>query len=77
MYMYTTPFDHAHLSVKKRLLQCSSIGSCKTSCPLSRVKRCPLFRGSFCISYNIIGRSAGAWVRGLLDGGVRYSECPL
>jgi hypothetical protein len=63
------------LSGIRDLLQCTSIGSCKSSCPLSRVKRCPLFGGSDCISY--IGRSASAKARRPLDGGVRYLECPL
>ena len=33
-----------------KLLQCASIVSCKSSCPLSGVKRCPIFEGSVCIS---------------------------
>ena len=57
------------------LSQCMSISMCKSSCPLSGVKRCPLFRGSVYISY--IGGSAGAKARCPLDGGVRYLECPL
>ena len=73
--MYSTPFDPAHLSFKRVFLQCTSIDSCKTSCLLSGVKRCPLFGGSIYISY--IGRSAGAWVRCPLDGSVHYSECLL
>ena len=72
---YATPCDYTPLSVIRGLLQCTSIGSCKSSCPLSGVKRCPLFGGSVYISY--IGRSAGAKARRPLDGGVRYLECPL
>jgi hypothetical protein len=59
----------------KRFITMASISSCKSFCPLSGVKRCPLFGGSGCISY--IGRSAGAKARRPLDGGVRYLECPL
>ena len=43
------------------------ISSCKSSCPLSRVKRCLLFGGSDYISY--IERSAGAKARCPLDRG--------
>ena len=71
---YATPCDHAPLFVIRGLLQCTSISSCKSSCPLSEVKRCPRL-GSVYISY--IGRSAGAKARRPLDGGVRYLECPL
>ena len=55
-------------------MQCASISSCKYSCPLSVVKRGPLFGGSVYISY--IGL-AGAKVRCPLDGGVRDLECLL
>ena len=58
------------------VLQCASISLCKSSCPLSRVKRCPLFEGSVYISYNI-GGLADAKARCPLDRGVRYLECPL
>jgi hypothetical protein len=60
------------LSGIRGLLQCGSISSCKSSCPLSGVtcKRCPLFGGSGCISY--IGRSVGAKARRPLGGGVPY-----
>ena len=51
--------SHAPLSVIGGLFQCASISWCKSSCPLSGVKRCPLFRGSVYVSY--IGGSAGAW----------------
>ena len=66
--LYATTFVHAPLSVKRGLLQCTRISSVKTSCPLSGVKRCPLFRGSVYINY--IGRSASAWVGCPLDGDV-------
>ena len=66
---------HAPLSGIRGLLQCASTTWCK-SCPLSGVKRCPLFGGSVCISY--IGGSAGTKARRcLLDGGVCYLECLL
>ena len=63
------PLDHTPLSVKRGLLQCTTIGSCKTSCPLFGVKRCPLFGGSVCISYSKIG-----WCMGQMS--VRR-KCPL
>ena len=68
---------HAPLSGIRSLLQCASTTWCiaKSSCPLSGVKRCPLFGGSVCISY--IGGSVGAKARCPLDRGVRYVECPL
>ena len=66
--LYAVPFDHALLFVKRGLLQCTSTISCKTSCLLSGVKRCPLFRFIFVIT---IGGLAGAWVRCSLDGDVR------
>ena len=70
--LYATIFVHAPLSVKRGLLQCTSIGSVKTSCLLSGVKKCPLFGGLIYISY--IGRSASAWVRCPLDGDVLLFE---
>ena len=47
---------HAPLSVTGGLLQRASISWCKSSCLLSRTKRCLLFGGSVYISY--IGGSA-------------------
>ena len=66
---------HAPLSGIGGLLQCASISSCKSSCPLSEVKKCLLFEGSVYISY--IGGLAGAKARCPLDRGVCYLECPL
>ena len=66
---------HAPLSGIRGLLQCASITWCKSSCPLSGVKRCLLFGDSVYISY--IGGSASAKARCPLDRGVRYLECPL
>ena len=66
---------HAPVSGKGGFFQCVSISSCKSSRPLSGVKRCPLFGGSVYISY--IGGLAGAKARCLLDRGVCYLECPL
>ena len=66
---------HTPLSDIRGLLQQASITWCKSSCPLSGVKRCPLFGGSVYISY--IGGSASAKARCPLDGGVHYLECPL
>ena len=59
---------HAPLSGIRGLLQCM-ITWCKSSCPLSGVKRCPLFGGS-----GYIGGSASAKVRcGIRrPGDVRY-----
>ena len=65
----------APLSGIRGLLQCASTTWCKSSCPLSGVKRCPLFGGSVCISY--IGGSASAKARCSLDGSVHYLECQL
>ena len=64
--------SHAPLFVIGGLFQCASISWCKSSCPLSGVKRCTLFGGSVYISY--IGGSAGAWAICPLGGGVRYLE---
>ena len=62
---------HSPLSGIRGLLQCASTTWCKSSCPLSGVKRCPLFGDSVCI-----GGLASAKARCSLDGGVRYLECP-
>ena len=60
---------HAPLSCISGLLQCASTTWCKSSYPLSGVKRCPLIGGSVCISS--IGESASAKARYPLDGDVR------
>ena len=64
---------HAPLSGMGGLFQCASICSCKSFCPLSGVKRYPLFGGSDFI----IGGSASAKARCPLDSGVHYLKCPL
>ena len=68
------PCDHAPLSVIRGLLLCTSISLCK-SCPLSGVKRCPLFGGSLYTSY--IGRLAGAKARlpEIMEPGLEWVEC--
>lgn len=40
------PVDHAPLSAIRGILQCTSISSCKSSFPLSGVKRCLLLECS-------------------------------
>ena len=42
--------SHTPLSVIGGLFHCASISLCKSSCPLSGVKRCPLFGGSVYIT---------------------------